>query len=426
VSAACLARDGHRVVGVDVDRTKVDEINAGTSPIAEPGLDEMVREQVAAGALSATDDFAQAVHDTDVALIAVGTPSDRDGSVSSGAVQRVTRGIGEALRDCSQDYVVVVRSTLMPGILEDQLAPLLSAASGRELGDGLHLCNNPEFLRESTAIRDYDDPPFVVVGTMNHWSAEPVLRLYGSIDAEQIVTDTRTAALLKYACNSFHAAKIAFANEIGAIAKSLGADGRSVMELLCRDTKLNVSPAYLRPGFAFGGSCLPKDVRALVRYGQQQAFHLNVLSAILPSNDSHIARALATVRESGHRNVGMIGLSFKADTDDLRESPLVTFAETLLGRGHQIKIYDPSIQLSRLRGRNLTYVDRHLPHLAALLVDDPAELYEHASLLVLGNGIADRLNWSLHYHGDTLDLRRDLVTGVPEPVAPAGVLGEVF
>ncbi len=409
VTAACLARDGHRVIGVDIDPGKVEMLNRGESPVAEPGLEELVTEQVAQGRLSATEDLDRAVRETQIALIAVGTPSERDGAVSTKAVKAVVESIGRVLRDSGQEYAIVVRSTLLPGILEDELAPLLSEAAGRSTGDGLRICNNPEFLRESTAIRDYDDPPFVVVGTTDDWDARAVLELYADIDAEQIVTDTRSAALVKYACNAFHALKVAFANEIGSFAKLLGGDGQKVMELVCRDTKLNISSAYLRPGFAFGGSCLPKDVRAIARYAEREALRLSLLGSLMASNGEHIQRAIDAVEQTGHRQVGIVGLSFKTDTDDLRESPFVTLVETLVGRGYDVKIFDPNISVSRLRGRNLAYIDQHLPHLAALLVDDPAELYKHASLCVVCTGVAKELNLATDFAGDVIDLREDLV-----------------
>ncbi len=407
VTAACLARDGHEVIGVDVDPGKVAELNAGQSPIEEPGLQELIVEQVRGGRLLATVDAEPAVAQSDVALICVGTPSTPDGRISSNAVEKVIENIGRLVRQRSAPYTVVVRSTLLPGLLEERLSPLLQQASGLTVGTNVFLCNNPEFLRESCAIRDYDNPPFVLVGVNEDRSADVVLDLYRKVRSEKITTDTRTAALVKYACNSFHAVKIAFANEIGVLAKSLGADGHEVMNLLCQDRKLNVSSAYLRPGFAFGGSCLPKDLRALTRYGDEVGLRLQLLSSVLPANDAQIQRGLRLVQEFGCRKIGLVGLSFKAGTDDLRESPLVILAETLLGRGFEVRIYDPHVQVSRLRGRNLAYVDRHLPHLAALFVETPQELCDHAGLLVLGTDVAKELDLS-SFEGSIIDLRRDL------------------
>ena len=409
VTAACLSRDGHQVIGVDIDAEKVAALNAGETPVAEPGLGDLVKEQVAAGTLRATEDYKAAIAETDIAMIAVGTPSDRAGAVSTKAVEKVVESIGQVLRGTDKPYTVVVRSTLLPGILEKQLAPLLASASERELGGSLRICNNPEFLRESIAIRDYDGPPFVVIGTIDGCDADDVLELYSEIDAHKVVTDTRTAALLKYGCNAYHALKVAFANEMGSLAKSFGADGIQVMDLLCQDTKLNVSKAYLRPGFAFGGSCLPKDVRALTRYAEEEAIHVSLLRGILPSNEEHLERAFQLVQESGQKQIGVVGLSFKSGTDDLRESPFVTLVETMVGRGYDIKIYDPGISVSRLKGRNLAYVDQHLPHLAALLVESTSELFDHASLLVLGNDIADEIEIPARFEESLIDLRRSLV-----------------
>ena len=409
VSAACLARDGHRVIGVDIDTEKVAMINDGVAPVSEPGLNELLQSQVAGGALVATVDVEEAVRQSELALITVGTPSREDGSVGTEAVNHVMSGIGKVLRQSGQEYAVVVRSTLLPGILENELAPRLAESAGCELGPGLRIANNPEFLRESSAIQDYDQAPFVVVGVVDEWDAKPVLELYQGITAEQIVTDARSAAMIKYACNAFHATKVAFANEIGALTKSFGGDGRRVMELLCRDTKLNISPAYLRPGFAFGGSCLPKDMRALVRHGQREAVRVDLLNAVLTSNAEHIQRAVRMVEQNGRRKVGLVGLSFKAGTDDLRESPQVILAETLLGRGYELKIYDPGVTVSRLRGRNRAYVDQHLPHLAALLVDEPEEIRRHAEILILATGVADAVPWHQQSTARIIDLRKDLV-----------------
>ena len=412
VTAACLARDGHHVVGVDIDTFKVARINGGESPVEEPGLGQLIAQCVAAGRLRATTDAAEAVADTELALITVGTPSGPDGSVSTAAVLRVVEAIGAALRKLRKPYGVVVRSTLLPGVLEEHVVPALMRAiepafPGEEYPETVWVANNPEFLRETTAIRDYDEPPFIVVGADEPWQAEVVFDLYRGIDAPRYATDTRTAALVKYACNAFHAVKVAFANEIGALARALGADGHTVMELLCEDRKLNISPAYLKPGFAFGGSCLPKDLRALVRCAELHAVRLPMLAAVLPSNEEHLHRAIRMVRAHDVRRIGLVGLSFKAGTDDLRESPQVALAETLIGKGYELRIWDPHVHVARLRGQNRAYIDRHLPHLAALLVERPEELLEHAELLILATGVADGLELN-GFAGPVLDLRTDL------------------
>lgn len=420
VTAGCLSRDGHHVIGVDIDTGKVAALNGGTSPVAEPGLQELVKAQVAAGRLEATTDLADAIRRSDMALIAVGTPSAHDGSVETRAVERVLESIAAVLndgvlsqRDADNPYTIVLRSTLLPGILEERLLPILAAALPDELGTRLRVCNHPEFLRETTAIRDYDNPPFIVVGAEVPEHADAVFGLYDRIEAKRIVTDPRTAALVKYACNAFHALKVAFGNEIGTLAREFGGSGHEVMRIVCEDKSLNISPAYLRPGFAFGGSCLPKDVRALTRFAQQKAVATDLLSSILPSNESHLNRALKMIREQGSRRIGLIGLSFKAGTDDLRESPQVILAETLLGRGYELKIYDPDVRITKLLGKNLTYVDLHLPHLAALLTEDPADVLEHAELLVIGTDVANDLDLDQRYFGEVIDLRRDLVNATP-------------
>ena len=408
VTAACLSRDGHKVIGVDVDEEKIAAISAGRAPVSELGLSDLMADVVDAGRLEATDDVADAVQRSEIAFVAVGTPSDHTGAVFSGSVERVVEAIGQALRGSRRHYLVVIRSTLLPGILEEQLSPLLEQSAECKLGRLLCLCNHPEFLREGSAIHDYDEPPFIVVGANGAREAEQVFDLYGKIDAERILTDTRTAALVKYTCNAFHALKVTFANEIGTLAQSFGANGHEVMQMVCRDRKLNISPAYMKPGFAFGGSCLPKDLRGLPRHAEQQALRLELLKSILPSNDSHLDRAIRMVQDAGQRSIGIIGLSFKAGTDDLRESPLVMLAETLMGRGYDLKIYDPGVAPSRLIGQNLAYADRHLPHLAAMLTDEPEEVFHHSSLLVLGTDVADDLDWKMKYSGDVIDLRYDL------------------
>jgi GDP-mannose 6-dehydrogenase len=388
VTAACLARDGHTVIGVDVDSAKVARVNAGDPPVSEPGLEELLQKVTRSGALKATTSMPEALAQTDIALVAVGTPSTETGNVNTVAVEQVMQQIGAALADRTGDYTVVVRSTLLPGILEDRLEPALRGALPATARVRVSVCNNPEFLRESTAIRDYDEPPYILVGTIDPPIAERVFDLYSKIPAERLVVGTRSAAMIKYVCNAFHATKVAFANEIGVLAKSLG--------------------AYMRPGFAFGGSCLPKDLRALIRHAEEQSLQISLLPGVLSSNETHLRRAVKLVEQSGRRRVGLVGLSFKADTDDLRESPLVMLAEILLGKGYELQIHDPGIELTRLHGRNLAYVDRHLPHLARLLCADPVQLRSHSELLLLGTDVADRLDPQLLSGLPVIDLRKDL------------------
>ena len=408
VTAACLAQDGHEVIGVDVDASKVEEVSAGRTPIVEPGLEEILTAQVKSGRLTATSDIVRAVERSDVGLVAVGTPSADDGSLTTTVVERVMTDIGRAVASSTRPYHVVVRSTLLPGVLENNLGPRLVEAAKRPLGANLTLSNNPEFLRETSAVKDYYNPPFVIVGADDDRAGETVMGLYEKVPGERIVTDARTAALVKYACNAFHALKVSFANEIGAIAKTLSADGHAVMDMVCRDTKLNISKAYMRPGFAFGGSCLPKDVRALNRHAQQIGLKTDLISSLLPSNQSQLERGLKLIRASGARKIGLVGLSFKAATDDLRESPLVSVAEQLLGGGFDLKIFDPHVSVSRLRGRNRAYVDQHLPHLAKLLVPSGSELVEHADLVVIGTDVVSELPEAMNSGKPVVDLRFDL------------------
>lgn len=419
VTAACLSRDGHHVVGVDVDPDKLARFQAGEAPVAEPGLPELIRAGLSRGKLQVTASAIDAVRQTDIALVAVGTPSNADGSLFTHSAERVVKAIGAALQADPRAYGVVIRSTVLPGILEERLRPLLPSRQSH----GCWMANNPEFLREGSSIADYDNPPFILVGADRPEDAQQVFELYASQPGERIVTSTRISALVKYACNAFHANKVAFANEIGALSASLGADGHEVMRLVCRDTKLNLSSAYLRPGFAFGGSCLPKDLRAVLKHAESVGLELKLLSSVLPSNDDHLSRSLLAIESLGERRVGLVGLSFKANTDDLRESPLVVLAERLLGRGYQLKIYDPSICLPLLGGHNRDYVNQHLPHLSALLTDSYEELLNHADLLILGTDVADSLPNRNGFAGRVLDLRRDLAISTSIGDGAVGVGG---
>ena len=412
VTATCLARDGHDVTGVDVDQTKIDSINAGVSPVFEPGLDELLRQQVLDNRLRGTSDIENAVSETDVALVAVGTPSGNDGSVNYTTVQKVIETIGQCLRESEREYTIVVRSTLLPGVLEEKLIPALEQALGSRVGNLVKICNNPEFLRETTAINDYDDPPFVLIGSNDEVSSQIALALYEKLRCEKVVISTREAAMVKYASNAYHALKIAFANEIGTIAKTLSADGQKVMEVACRDTQLNVSKAYLRPGFSFGGSCLPKDVRALARFADQKGIECQLMKSILGSNNDHLNRAIKMIREFDIKKIGLIGLSFKAGTDDLRESPQVALAENLIGQGCELRIFDPDVRVTELVGSNLHFIDEHLPHLARLLQDDISAVIDHSELLIIATGVADRVAADvMQFSGPVVDLRRDLVVG---------------
>ncbi len=384
VSLACLARDGHHVVGVDIDRTKLDLIAAGHTPVVEEGMVKLMREVAAGGRVRVTTDVADAVASTQVSLVCVGTPSAANGSQDQGAIVRLARQLGEALRSKSEPHVVVFRSTLVPGTVEDTLRPIVEEASGKRDGEHFHLCFQPEFLREGSSIRDYDKPPFTVLGA-NHDTPRRLLReLFGHLPCEFVDTSVRSAEMMKYCCNNFHALKITFANETARLCAALGVDPFEVMDLVCRDTQLNISRAYLKPGFAFGGSCLPKELRATSHLARRLDVDVPMLGSIMASNQAHIQLALDKVLASGRRRIGFVGLSFKSGTDDLRESPLVALAESLIGKGMQLAVYDPEVHLARLLGANKRYLETHLPHIGDLLRIELADVIEGADVVVVG------------------------------------------
>ena len=386
VSMACLARDGHEVTGVDVDPLKLDLIRSGRSPIVEEGIQDLTRDVVASGRVQTTDDVAAAVRDTDVSFVCVGTPSSPNGSQDLSAIRRVMESIGAALASKASYHTVVLRSTVQPGTLDEMARPILERASGKRADEDFGLCFQPEFLREGTSIKDYDNPPFTVIGTRVPRGADALKQLFGHLPCEFIVTDVGAAEMLKYACNAFHALKVTFANEVGRISQSVGLDARAVMDLVCRDKRLNISAAYLRPGFAFGGSCLPKDLRALTYLAKTRDITTPMLGSILGSNRAHIDHVLDKVMLSGIRRVGMVGLSFKAGTDDLRESPLVAVAERLIGKGYELRIFDPEVNLSRLIGANKRFIEESIPHIGSLMVDECAKAVGHAQVVLVGVG----------------------------------------
>ncbi|PPB79651.1 GDP-mannose 6-dehydrogenase [Albidovulum inexpectatum] len=384
VSAACLARDGHQVIGVDPQATKVDLVNAGRPPIVEKLVGELIAEAVGNGALRATQSAEEAVSFADLSLICVGTPSRRNGSLDTGAVERVCEQIGAAVAAKGRDHVVVLRSTVLPGTMRGLVIPTLRRAAGDAAGH-LKIANNPEFLRESTAVYDYDHPPKTVVGADRPEVAELVLSLYEDLPGPKIATRLEVAEMVKYADNAWHAVKVSFANEIGNIAQAVGVDSWEVMDIFCQDTKLNISPYYMKPGFAFGGSCLPKDVRALTYKGRDLDLDLPLLNSVLPANARQIERAMQIVSDYGLRNVAFLGISFKAGTDDLRESPLVALAERMIGKGLNLRIYDRNVHLSRLMGANRAYIEETIPHIGQILSDDLDQVLEHGELVVIGN-----------------------------------------
>lgn len=385
VSSACLARIGHQVVGVDTQPGKVNHINAGESPILEEGIRELMAEVVGAGMLRATLDPVEAVQETELSIVCVGTPSAPSGKLDLSFLASVSREIGAALAQKASPHVVVVRSTVLPGTVENHVLPLLESASGRRLGEGYHVFYNPEFLREGSAIADFFAPPMTIVGMGGDGPIEAVRDLYREVAAPFHVVPIRVAEMVKYSANAFHALKITFANEIGRIAKRLGADSIPVMDYICQDTKLNISRAYLRPGFAFGGSCLPKDLRALTYKAREVDVALPMLDAVLESNERHIVAALDLVRGAGSKKVGLLGLSFKPGTDDLRESPLVSLAERLIGKGYDLLVYDPLLNLDTLVGANKTYILREIPHISRYMVRSVDDLLERAEVVVVGN-----------------------------------------
>ena len=385
VSAACLARDGHTVVGVDPNALKVDFLRQGRSPIVEPGLEDLIAAAVGAGRLIASSEYAAAVTQSEVVLVCVGTPGQANGSLDLTYVRRVVQQIGEQLAAAGGYRVVVIRSTLLPGSMQSVVIPMLEESSRGKAGTDFGVCINPEFLREGTAIYDYDHPPKTVIGASDERAASLVRELYAALTAPVIMTDLQTAEMVKYVDNSWHALKVTFANEIGRLSKAMGVDGRLVMQLFCMDTKLNVSSAYLRPGFAFGGSCLPKDVRALTYQGRLLDVDTPVLGSILASNQLHIAHALSMIQATGRRRVGLLGLSFKEGTDDLRESPIVTLAEQLIGKGYELLVYDQNVRLASLLGANREYILNHIPHIGRLMVDRPEQLLEHAEVIVVAS-----------------------------------------
>jgi GDP-mannose 6-dehydrogenase len=384
VSLACLARDGHTVTGVDVDRTKLDMISSGRSPIVEEGIQELMQEVVRSGRVSVTDDSRKAVLETDVSFVCVGTPSSPNGSQDLTAILRLAEQLGQALREKTTFHTIVVRSTVQPGTVEGRIQPLLESHSGKRSGVDFGLCFQPEFLREGSSIRDYDNPPFTVIGSNSEESTRIVRELFGHLPCEFLSTRIREAEALKMACNAFHALKITFANEIGRISQSLQVDSHEVMRLLCKDTRLNISTAYMRPGFAFGGSCLPKDLRALTYLARTNDVNVPLLSSLLASNRVHIDHAIDRVLRSGSRKIGMLGLAFKTGTDDLRESPLVTVAKRLIGEGCELRIYDPEVQLSRLLGANRRYIEENIPHIGSLLCSDIGAMIEPSQVIIVG------------------------------------------
>lgn len=418
VSLACLARDGHRVIGVDVDSAKLSMIEQGKTPVVEEGMVDLMTKVVASGRVAVTTDVRKAVMDSDISLICVGTPSAPNGSQDQTAMLRLAKDLGAAMREKSASHVFVFRSTLVPGTVEEILRPIIEQESGKQDGIDFHVSFQPEFLREGTSIKDYDKPPFTIVGATSAAAPERLKELFAHLPCQFISTSIRAAETVKYCCNNFHALKITFANETARLCEALGVDPFEVMNLVCQDTQLNISPAYLRPGFAFGGSCLPKDLRATTYIAKMRDVELPMLGSILASNRAHIDHAISKVMASGCRRIGLLGLSFKTGTDDLRESPLVALAEHFLGKGLSLLVYDPEVHLSNLLGANRSFIEKHVPHIGSLMRSDIAEVIEQSEVIVAGLGdrrIVDGLKEHLRESHLVIDLanlpERDAMRG---------------
>jgi GDP-mannose 6-dehydrogenase len=402
VSAGCLAQDGHEVIGVDPVLTKVDLINAGQSPIVEEDIGQIIAAAVQAGRLRATSDADEAIRQTELSFVCVGTPSQANGNLDLTYIRRVCEMIGGALKNKPSRHTVVIRSTILPGTMHQIVIPILEERSKRKAGVDFGVCNNPEFLREGSAVKDFNSPPKTVIGELDRASGDMLAALYAKLEAPFIRTDLETAEMVKYVDNSWHALKIGFANEIGNLCKSFSIDAHKVMQIFCQDNKLNISPAYLTPGFAFGGSCLPKDLRAIAYKAKMNDLVLPIMSAILPSNELQVARGLQLIMEKGHKRIGVLGFSFKAGTDDLRESPMIEVIERLIGKGYDLRIFDKNVSLASLVGANRDFILNRIPHISRLMVNGIDAILEHAQTVVIGNkdpefeGVLNRLHDGQH------------------------------
>ncbi len=383
VTAACLAHKGHNVIGVDLSAAKVEAMEAGRSPIVEPRVADLILESHKAGRLHATSDPERAVLDSDISFLCVGTPSLRNGKLDLGHIEPVCQGIGKVLKKKNEFHLVVVRSTVLPGTAETIVVPTLEESSGKKLGQDLGVCVNPEFMREGTAVADFLEPAVTVIGAAESSHGDRLREIYKWAPGRIFATSFRSAEMVKYVCNAWHAVKVSFGNEVGALAKELGVDASAVIDIFSADTKLNISPAYLKPGFAFGGSCLPKDVRALTYRAKELDLNLPLFQSILPSNEEHLDRAVEMVLAAGKKKIAMLGLSFKAATDDLRESPQVQLVKRLLGEGRQIRIWDDNVSLGRLIGSNRMYIEEVIPHIGSLLSNSLSDVVTGAEVVII-------------------------------------------
>lgn len=385
VSAGCLANQGNSVVGVDPVPAKVDLINRGQTPIVEVEIGEIIASMVSTGRLRATHDAMAAVQGTDLSFVCVGTPSQPNGNLDLHYIRRICEQIGEALKTKAERHTVVIRSTILPGTMRKIVIPTLEEFSGKIAGRDFGVSSNPEFLREGSAVKDFRCPPKTVIGELDKATGDLLAELYAGIDAPLIRTDLQTAEMIKYVDNCWHALKIGFANEIGNVCKAFDIDAHEVMRIFCEDRKLNISTTYLKPGFAFGGSCLPKDLRALSYQAKIHDLQLPILTAILPSNELQIARGLQMIIEKESTRVGVLGFSFKAGTDDLRESPMIEVIERLIGKGYDLRIYDQNVNIARLVGANRDFILNRIPHISKLMVNSADAVLEHAGTIVIGN-----------------------------------------
>lgn len=383
VSAACFAARGNAVIGVDVNPQKTEFIRQGRTPVVEERIGELIADVVAAGRLTVTEDVAEAVLASDISIVCVGTPSGSGGGLSMAYLERVSEEIGAALAHKDGWHVIAYRSTMVPGTCEGSLIPILERSSGKRVGIDFGVCVNPEFLREGSSVRDFENPPKTVIGESDERTGREIASLYEGLPGPRFRVPIPVAEITKYVDNSFHALKVTFGNEIGALCSALGLDSHAVMDIFLADTKLNISPAYLRPAFAFGGSCLPKDVRALNHTARQHDLELPVLQNVLVSNEAQLRRAVDLVISLGRRKVGIFGLSFKPGTDDLRESPMVEFAERLIGKGYDVRIHDANVALSRLMGANRAFIEERLPHIGELLTEDIETVVAHGEIFIV-------------------------------------------
>ena len=388
VSCGCLPELGHQVIGVDTNPLKVEMINAGQSPVVEEGINELIEAAVRRGDLRATADLEDAVLNSDVSLISVATPSNPNYSPNLSAVDAVVRSIGLALRKKSSPHVLVLRSTVPPGTTDERILPILLEASGRRIGEGLSLVFNPEFLREGSSVKDFHQPPQTIIGSLDEAGYAALEQMYAGLPGAVVRTSNKVAESVKYLCNVFHALKIVFANEAGSVLKAYGMDGREVMKIFCQDTQLNISAAYMRPGFAFGGSCLPKEVKGFITLARERDVQIPAMGGLLDSNEVHIKRAYDLIARDGRKRVALFGLAFKPGTDDMRDSPLVALAERLLGKGFELAIFDNYVKISRLLGKNKDFIEREIPHLDRLLCEDARDALAQAEVIVVGHADA--------------------------------------